>query len=313
VTAAVDVVDVRACSKWYGNVLGMSDITWSLKGGIVGLLGPNGAGKSTLIKMIAGLHAPSRGTLTVFGADPFTDAAVRSRIGYAPEHEKTWDELTARELVTYMAELAGVPRADANQAAEGALAEMGMTKAMNRRVRGFSKGMRQRVKLATAIVHEPDLLLLDEPLTGVDPIARADIVERIKKLGQNGTTIVVSSHVLYEIEALTSEIVVIYRGQVLAEGNVYEIRKLIDKQPHRIRIECDRPHAIGTALAGAEHVARIVFERNAALVETRDPDRCYAEIADAVLANNIAVRQLTSPDNNLGAVFDYLTRAGGGA
>ena len=312
-TAAVDVVDVRACSKWYGNVLGMSDITWSLKGGIVGLLGPNGAGKSTLIKMIAGLHAPSRGTLTVFGADPFTDAAVRSRIGYAPEHEKTWDELTARELVTYMAELAGVPRADANQAAEGALAEMGMTKAMNRRVRGFSKGMRHRVKLATAIVHEPDLLLLDEPLTGVDPIARADIVERIKKLGQNGTTIVVSSHVLYEIEALTSEIVVIYRGQVLAEGNVYEIRKLIDKQPHRIRIECDRPHAIGTALAGAEHVARIVFERNAALVETRDPDRCYAEIADAVLANNIAVRQLTSPDNNLGAVFDYLTRAGGGA
>ena len=313
VVDVVDVVDVRACSKWYGNVLGMSDITWSLKGGIVGLLGPNGAGKSTLIKMIAGLHAPSRGTLTVFGADPFIDATVRSRIGYAPEHEKTWDELTARELVTYMAELAGVPRADANKAAEAALAEMGMTTAMNRRVRGFSKGMRQRVKLATAIAHKPDLLLLDEPLTGVDPIARADIVERIKKLGQNGTTIVVSSHVLYEIEALTSEIVVIYRGQVLAEGNVYEIRKLIDKQPHRIRIECDRPHAIGTALAGSEHVARIVFERNAALVETRDPDRCYAEIADAVLANNIAVRQLTSPDNNLGAVFAYLTRAGGGA
>ncbi len=313
VVDVVDVVDVRACSKWYGNVLGMSDITWSLKGGIVGLLGPNGAGKSTLIKMIAGLHAPSRGTLAVFGADPFIDATVRSRIGYAPEHEKTWDELTARELVTYMAELAGVPRADANKAAEAALAEMGMTTAMNRRVRGFSKGMRQRVKLATAIAHKPDLLLLDEPLTGVDPIARADIVERIKKLGQNGTTIVVSSHVLYEIEALTSEIVVIYRGQVLAEGNVYEIRKLIDKQPHRIRIECDRPHAIGTALAGSEHVARIVFERNAALVETRDPDRCYAEIADAVLANNIAVRQLTSPDNNLGAVFAYLTRAGGGA
>ena len=306
------VVDVKACSKWYGNVLGMSDITWSLAGGIVGLLGPNGAGKSTLIKMIAGLHAPSRGTLSVFGADPFTDASVRGRIGYAPEHEKTWDELTARELVTYMAELAGVPRAEANKAAESALAEMGMTKAMHRRVRGFSKGMRQRVKLATAIAHGPDLLLLDEPLTGVDPIARADIVERIKKLGRNGTTIVVSSHVLYEIEALTSEIVVIYRGQVLAEGNVYEIRKLIDKQPHRIRVECDRPHVLGSALAGAEHVARIAFERGAILVETRDPDRCYAELSEAVLANNIAVRQLTSPDNNLGAVFDYLTRAGGG-
>ncbi|CAN5523260.1 ABC transporter ATP-binding protein [soil metagenome] len=307
------VVDVVACSKWYGNVLGMSDITWSLQGGIVGLLGPNGAGKSTLIKMIAGLHAPSRGTLSVFGADPFTDADVRRRIGYAPEHEKTGDELTPKELVTYMAELAGVPRAEATKTAEAALAEMGMTKSMNRRVRGFSKGMRQRVKLATAIAHKPDLLLLDEPLTGVDPIARVDIVERIKKLGQNGTTIVISSHVLYEIEALTSEIAVIYRGQVLAEGNVYEIRKLIDKQPHRIRIECDRPHAIGTALAGADHVARIVFERGAILVETRDPDRCYAELSEAVLANNIAVRQLTSPDNNLGAVFEYLTRAGGGA
>ncbi len=309
----MSVVDVQGCSKWYGNVLGMSDITWSLAGGIVGLLGPNGAGKSTLIKMIAGLHAPSRGTLRVFGADPFTEAAVRRRIGYAPEHEKTWDELTALELVTYMAELAGVPRNVAKQTAEGALAEMGMSKAMNRRVRGFSKGMRQRVKLATAIAHKPDLLLLDEPLTGVDPRARAEIVDRIKKLADAGTAIIVSSHVLYEIEALTSEIVVIYRGQVLAEGNVYEIRKLIDKQPHRIRIECDRPHAIGGALAGADHIARIAFERNAVLVETRDPDRCYAELADAVLANNIAVRQLTSPDNNLGAVFDYLTRAGGGA
>jgi ABC-2 type transport system ATP-binding protein len=307
------VIEAKACSKWYpGNVLGISDITWSLGGGIVGLLGPNGAGKSTLIKMTAGLLVPSRGTLTVFGADPFNDVAVRRRIGYAPEHEKTWDELTAIELVTFMAELAGVPRIGAKKAATDALAEMGMTKSMHRRVRGFSKGMRQRVKLATAIAHKPDLLLLDEPLTGVDPVARADIVERIKKLGENGTTIVVSSHVLYEIEALTSEIVVIYRGQVLAEGNVYKIRNLIDKQPHRIRIECDKPHVIGAALASSEHIARVGFERNAVLLETRDPDRCYAELADAVLAAGVNVHQLTSPDNNLGAVFDYLTRAGGG-
>ncbi|MEO8553574.1 MAG: ATP-binding cassette domain-containing protein, partial [Kofleriaceae bacterium] len=238
--------------------------------------------------------------------------AVRRRIGYAPEHEKTYDELTAKELVTVLAELAGVPRAKAGKTAEDALAQMGMTDAMNRRVKGFSKGMRQRVKLATAIAHAPELLLLDEPLTGVDPLARADIVERIKKLGETGTTIVVSSHVLYEIEALTSEILVIFRGQVLAEGNVYEIRHLIDKQPHRIRIECDRPHVLGGVLARAEHVARVAFDRNAVVVETRDPDRCYADVAEAVMAEQIAVRQLTSPDNNLGAVFDYLTRAGGG-
>ena len=117
---------------------------------------------------------------------------------------------------------------------------------------------------------------------------------------------------LYEVEALTSEIVVIYRGQVLAEGNVYAIRQLIDKQPHRIRIECDKPHVIGGALASAEHIARVGFERNAVLLETRDPDRCYAQVADAVLSAGVTVRQLTSPDNNLGAVFDYLTRGGGG-
>jgi ABC-2 type transport system ATP-binding protein len=175
---------------------------------------------------------------------------------------------------------------------------------------GFSKGMRQRTKLATAIAHDPDFVLLDEPLTGVDPIARVDIVERIRKLGDAGKTVVVSSHVLYEIEALTSEIVVIYRGQVLAEGNVYEIRKLIDRHPHRIRVECDQPRAIAASLASADHVARIVFERSAVLIETRDPDRCYDQLAEVVLAKDIAIHALTSPDNNLGAVFEYLTGDG---
>jgi ABC-2 type transport system ATP-binding protein len=299
------VVVADACSKWYGPVLGISDVSWQLAGGVVGLLGPNGAGKSTLMKLMAGLLRPSRGALTVFGENPFTATAVRRRIGYAPEHEKTWDELTARELVTVMARLAGA--ADPRAAADRAIAEVGMTEACDRRVKGFSKGMRQRTKLATAIAHDPDLLLLDEPLTGVDPIARVDIVERIRRLAAAGKTIVVSSHVLYEIEALTSEIVVIYRGQVLAEGNVYEIRKLIDRYPHRIRVDCDRPRVLAAALAPADHVARIQFETTGVTIETRDPDRCYDELAAAVLEHGIAVRALGSPDNNLGAVFEYLT------
>jgi ABC-2 type transport system ATP-binding protein len=302
-----DVVVAESCSKWYGDVLGLSDLTWTMRGGIVGLLGPNGAGKSTLIKLLAGLIRPSRGSLRVFGATPFDATAVRARIGYAPEHEQTWDELTARELVTAMAELAGVPRRDAPAAADRALDAMGMTEHAHRRVRGFSKGMRQRVKLATAIAHRPDLLLLDEPLTGVDPVARADIVERIKKLGDAGTTIVVSSHVLYEIEALTSEIAVLHRGQILAEGNVYEIRRLIDQHPHRIRVDCDRPRLIAAVLATAEHVTRIGFERGAVVIETRDPDRCYDQLAEVVLDAHLTVTSLTSPDNNLGAVFEYLT------
>jgi ABC-2 type transport system ATP-binding protein len=308
----VSVVVADNCSKWYGHVLGCSDVSLTVSGGIVGLLGPNGAGKSTLMKMMAGLMTPSRGSLTVFGASPFDDLDVRRRIGYAPEHEKTWDELTALELVTAMAELAGVPRGGkAKAAAEHALAEMGMSDAKHRRVKGFSKGMRQRTKLATAIAHDPDFLLLDEPMTGIDPMARIDIIERIKKLGDAGKTIVISSHVLYEIEALTREIIVIYRGQVLAEGNVFEIRKLIDRHPHRIRIDCDRPHAIGRVLAETDHVASLVFERGAIIVETRDPDRCYDQIGDAVLAGTVSVDAISSPDNNLGAVFDYLTGDGG--
>ncbi len=308
---ASPIVVVDNCSKWYGHVLGISDVTWKLGGGITGLLGPNGAGKSTLMKMMAGLLRPSRGTLSVYGADPFDDVAVRRRIGYAPEHEKTWDELTALELVTVMAKLAGVPSHRAGRDAEAAIDAMGMTDAMHRRVRGFSKGMRQRTKLATAIAHDPDFLLLDEPLTGVDPIARIDIIARIRALADAGKTIVVSSHVLYEIEALTSEIVVIYRGQVLAEGNVYEIRKLIDRHPHRIRIECDQPRVVATALAGSDHVARIVFERHGVVIETRDPDRCYDQLAAAVLDGGVNVTELSSPDNNLGAVFEYLTGDGG--
>jgi ABC-2 type transport system ATP-binding protein len=304
------VVSADRVSKWYGDVLGVSDVTWRLAGGIVGLLGPNGAGKSTLIKMMAGLLRPSRGQVRVLGGDPFADANVRARIGYAPEHEHTWDELTALELVATMAELAGVPKQRARAAAEAALVQMDMQDAMHRRVRGFSKGMRQRTKLATAIAHDPDFLLLDEPLTGVDPVARIDIVERIRKLGDAGKTVVVSSHVLYEIEALTAQIAVIDRGRIVAEGDIAEIRRRLGHRPHRIRIACDRPRVAAAALATAEHVARIEITGDAAIVETVDLDRCYDDIAAAVRATGVRVSALVALDSDLGAVVDSLTRGG---
>ena len=301
------VVQIERCSKWYGHILGVSDVTWTLRGGVIGLLGPNSAGKSTLMKLMAGLLRPSRGTVEVLGGQPFDDPSVRRRIGYSPEHESTYDELTARELVTTFAHLAGVPRAEAPGAALRALEAMGMTGALDRPVKGFSKGMRQRTKLAATLAHDPDLLILDEPLTGVDPKARIDIIDKIKLLAEAGKTIVVSSHVLSEIEALTTDIVVIYRGQVLAEGNIYEIRRLIDRHPHRIRVECDRSREVAAAIAGAEHVVRLAIERGAVVVETRDPDRCYDDLTSAVLERAIELRAMTSPDNNLGAVFEYLT------
>jgi len=311
VTAAM--VSVERCSKWYGHVLGVSDISWQLTGGVIGLLGPNGAGKSTLMKLMAGLLRPSRGTVRVMGGDPAEDASVRRRIGYAPEHESTYDELTGLELVTTLAHLAGVPRAQAGAAALSALATMGMQATMNRAVKGYSKGMRQRTKLAATLAHDPELLILDEPLTGVDPIARNEIIAKIRALAAAGKTIVVSSHVLYEIEALTQDIVVIHRGQVLAEGNIFEIRRLIDHHPHRIRVECDRPRELAAAIAGSDHVLRVSMERKAILVDTRDPDRCYDELAAAVIERKLDLRAMSSPDNNLGAVFEYLTSGQGRA
>ena len=307
------IVDIRGCSKWYGHVLGVSEVSWTVRrGAVVGLLGPNGAGKSTLMKMMVGLLRPSRGAVSVFGEQPFEAAAARARIGYCPEHENLYDELSALEMVRFMAELSGVPRGRAKAEAARALDEMGMKEAQHRKVKGFSKGMKQRTKLAACLVHSPELLVLDEPLTGVDPMARAEIVDRIRAAAARGVTVVVSSHVLYEIEAMTEEIIVIYRGQVLAEGNVYEIRKLIDKHPHRIRVECDRPREVGSQLAASDHVVRVGFERGAVVLETADPDRCYDQIGEVVVAQNVAVRGLTSPDNNLGAVFEYLTGGRGG-
>jgi len=302
-------ISAKQCSKWYGHVLGISDVTLDVKPGIVGLVGPNGAGKSTLMKLCAGLLRPSRGSLAIFGALPFDSAATRARIGYCPEHEGMYDELTCVQFVTAMAELSGIPSKGgvARKAAERALEEVGLGDVSHRFIKGFSKGMRQRTKLAQTLVHDPDLLLLDEPLTGVDPLARAEISERIRALGAAGKTVLISSHVLHEIEALTEEIVVIYRGQVLAEGNTYRIRELIDQRPHVIRVECDRPRDLASGVTSVDHVRRIAFERNVVVIETEEPDSCYDLIAELALENGIKVRSLTSPDNNLGAVFEYLT------
>ena len=300
-------VQLDGCSKWYGQVLGVSNISWSAEGGVVGLLGPNGAGKSTFIKLLAGLLRPSRGTCSVFGQQPFRSPDARRRIGYSPEHEGAYDDLTGLEFVQVLAQLSGLSTTDAARRAREALDEVGMSHAMNRRIKGYSKGMRQRTKLAQAMVHDPDVILLDEPLTGVDPVARRDIIDRISALGSSGNTVIVSSHILHEIQALTQDILVIYRGQVLAEGNLHRIRELIDQHPHRIRLECDRPRDVAQAVAGAAHIQQLSFRDRTVVIHTSDPDACYDLIGNIVVNEDLPVRSLTSPDNSLSAVFEYLT------
>ena len=294
-------------AKYYGQVLGLADVTLTVDGGIVGLLGPNGAGKSTLMRLAGGLARPTRGTVRIFGADAWADRDARRRIGYCPEHEGAHDELSALEWVTALAELAGVPGTRARDRAAEVLTEVGLADAMNRRLGGFSKGMRQRAKLAQALAHDPDLLLLDEPLTGCDPVARAGIVERIRALGAAGKTVLLSSHVLYEIEALTEQIVLMHRGQVLAEGNVYRLRELIDEHPHRVRVECARPRELARALIAEDGVTRIELGESYLEAETHLPDRLYDAIPLRAREAGVPIRALSSPDNNIQAVFEYLT------
>ncbi|HEY1550370.1 MAG TPA: ABC transporter ATP-binding protein [Kofleriaceae bacterium] len=306
-----DAIVVANVSKWYDRVLGVSDVNWRMSSGIVGLLGPNGAGKSTLIKMLAGLARPSRGALEVFSGSPFLDLDVRRRIGYAPEHDHTWQDMQIGDLVTRLAELAGVPRRRSRDAAMVALEQVGMQDAVDRKIRGLSKGMRQRTKLATAIAHDPDLLLLDEPLSGVDPVARIEIVARIRELAARGKTICVSSHVLYEIEALTTRIAVLDRGRMVADGDIGEIRRRLHHRPHRVRVACDRPRTLAAALVAHDHVARVEVTADTAIVETRQLDQCYDDIAAAIRADRLVVSSMSALDTDLGAVLDLLSQAGG--
>jgi ABC-2 type transport system ATP-binding protein len=300
-------VEVVHAARWYGQVIAVNDVSLSVGPGVTGLLGPNGAGKTTLLRMMVGQLRPSRGEVKVLGRDVWRDRGVLRQVGYCPEHEGLYEELTAVEFCTALGELHGMPRAEAERRGQELLARVDLADAMHRRLGEYSKGMRQRAKLAQALMHDPEVIFLDEPLTGCDPMARVRVLEVIKEVAARGRCVVVSSHVLHEIEALTSNILLIHKGQLVAEGDVYAIRELIDRHPHKVRVVCDRPRELARALVGADHVLGISFVDDALVIETAQPDRCYPAIPEAARAVGAVIESLTSPDNNLAAVFRYLT------
>jgi ABC-2 type transport system ATP-binding protein len=300
-------IRVRGLSKWYGNVSALADLSMDVRPGVVGLLGPSGAGKSSLIRILCGQARQTRGTVTVLGMQPWRNPTVLRKLGYCPEHEGVYADLTALEFVTLLTRLHGFSAAEAEKRAEAALEKTGLHTSRDKRMGAFSKGMRQRTKLAQALAHDPDVIVMDEPLNGCDPIGRAELIRLIKEMGAAGKTVLVSSHVLHEVEAMTSEIRLLFRGQLLAEGNVHRIRELIDAHPHRIEIECDRPRALAQALIGEETVLRIGIVEQKITLETRAPDATYPKIASHALATGVRVDTIHSPDDNLQAVFRYLT------
>ncbi len=245
-------VVLKGVSKSFSGLVAVSDIFLALQPGVTALLGPNGAGKSTLLRLICGLARPSTGTVWVAGGNPRFDADVRARIGLVPQQDGVFESLTALETVELAARLSRLaePRVEARRAL--ALVELDPT--MTRPVGTFSKGMRQRVKVAQALVHDPALLILDEPLNGLDPRQRHHLIELFAELGHSGRTVLVSSHVLEEVERFGSRVVVVAKGRLVAEGDYRQIRNLLNQQPHRIRVECDRPRAMAIGLMALEPV-----------------------------------------------------------
>jgi ABC-2 type transport system ATP-binding protein len=304
------LVSADHLSKWYGQVIGLNDVSVIVPPGITGLLGPNGAGKSTFMKLITGQLKPSKGSITVLGEPIWQNPALYRRIGFCPEQDAFYDRMTGLEWVTALVRLNGVTEAEAAAMAAGSLELVELTDAANKKIGAYSKGMRQRIKMAQAVAHDPDLLILDEPLGGMDPIARRKTIRLIKDWGRAGKSVIVSSHILHEIESMTANILLINQGRILAEGNVHQIRDLIDEHPHTVHVKADHTRALAREFLGHDDVLSLKFEEGAVVVQTGRPDAFYARLTDlAASGEHGAIHEVTSPDDNLQAVFQYLVKS----
>jgi len=301
------IVEALRLNKWYGRVIALNDLTLSIERGITGLLGPNGAGKTSFMRIIIGLMQESSGTISVLGQRPWNRPSLSTRIGYCPEHDGFYEGMTGRQFVESLARLRGVR--EVGPASTVALDRVRLAEVADRRISTYSRGMRQRLKLAQSIVHSPELLVLDEPLTGADPVVRQELIGLIKSFAGEGRSVIVSSHVLHEIEQLTRRIVLIHRGRLVAEGDVRDIRGLIDRHPHTVRVATGRPRELAAALAGLPEVVELRLEPDALWVRTPKPDAFYAALPRLALEKNCPVSAIDSPDDTLEAVFRYLTES----
>ena len=306
------VIELVGLSKWYGEVIGLNNVSASVGRGITGLVGPNGAGKSTTMGLATGQLKPSMGTILVFGQRVWNNPAVLSRIGYCPEGDPFWPNLTGRQFVRFLARMSGIGRAQANAAVEKAIARTDMLDNADRAIQGYSKGMRQRIKIAQALVHDPRLLILDEPFTGTDPVARHQLAELFGELASSGVDILVSSHVLHEVEALTSRIMMIDHGRIVAEGELHAIRRGMHDRPHAIRVRTDSPRPLAVRLAALEFVTALsIPDTETLIVNTPAPEKLYDELPGLILDVGASVHEIAADDEDLEALFGFLTTRSG--
>lgn len=299
------MVQAAGASKWFGDLVAVSDVSFSIGAGVTALLGPNGAGKSTMLRMMCGLARPSNGSVTVLGKDPRSDVSVLGRIGMAPQQESLLDHLSGREFVELAANLHHLQRP--GEAARQAIQTVELDPDDTRRLSTYSKGMRQRIKLAQAIVHDPLVIALDEPLTGLDPRQRREMIELFHRLGSEGKCVIVSSHVLDEVERFGSRVLVMAQGRLAAEGDFQEIRNLMDDRPLRISIRTDQPRELAIALLDQGVISGCRLEgADLVVVDSTDPAAFRRAVAPVARDRNVSLRELRPLDDDLESVFRYL-------
>ena len=307
-------VVVRNLSKWYGDVVAVSDVTFHVEPGVTALLGPNGAGKSTTLEMLTGLLAPSQGDIRILGKPARGDADLYRHVGMVPEQETLYPFLTGREFVELNAVLQKLD--DPDSAVKRALDLVEMQEESNRPLRGYSKGMRQRIKIAAALVHDPDVLMMDEPLNGTDPLQRARLIDLIRELGNRGKTVIVSSHVLYEVERFADRILVINRGKLAAAGDFRAIRDRIDEHARSVRLRCSDARRLASALVQTPVVVSVRIEAASGdhapglVVETANV-RDFYRLAPAIAKHHgIHLYEVAALDESLASVFAYVVERG---
>jgi len=307
-------ISVRNVSKFYGEVLGVNRVSVEIEPGLTGLVGPNGSGKSTLMHLLCGLLRPTRGEISVLDVPPDEPERLFRLVGYCTQYDSFPNGSTGYGFLTHTLALHGFDRDAADRRAREILDRVGLTSAARRRIAGYSKGMRQRIKLAQAICHDPRVLVLDEPLNGLDPMGRAEIIDLFKELARDDRHVIVSSHILHEVDLISDGVVMIHGGSVVAEGAIRDVRGEITTQPLQVLVRCDMPQAIAARAFELEHVveARIVEDGTGLLLRTTDAGSFFRALAPIILDTGAEVETVTPADENVHAVYDYLIGGTGG-
>jgi ABC-2 type transport system ATP-binding protein len=298
-------IEVENVTKWFGDLVAISDVSFEVGTGVTALLGPNGAGKSTLLRVLCGLTAPSRGAVRVLGTSPRGDISLYRRVGLVPQQESLFDSMTGHAFVQVSAELSGMGQAS-NGAASAALELVELDPADRRSLSAYSKGMRQRVKVAAAVVHDPEVVVLDEPLEGLDPRQRLRMIDLFRRLGDSGRTVLVSSHVLDEVEKFGSRVLVIVQGKLAAEGDFHAIRELMEDRPHRVRVRCDDARAVAAGLIEVGAALGVRLQGDDVLIDTNEVAALRRSLPQVARQRGARLYEVVPLDDDLESVFRYL-------